>query len=77
MVSEILQVRMQKGLITLIDAAVEEGMYQSRSEVIRDAVRQKFAPELREEVLREALQISKEMDAGKTVSQRQVEEEFL
>ena len=75
--SETVQVRMQEGLVTLIDTAVDEGMYQSRSEVVRDAIRQKFAPELREEVLLEALRISREMDKGKTISHKKIEEEFL
>lgn len=77
MSSEIVQVRMRQGLITLIDTAVEEGIFQSRSEVIRDAIRQMFAPELREEVLLEALRISREMDEGKSVSMEQIEKEFL
>ena len=75
--NQTLQVRMQEGLVRLIDASVDEGMYANRSEVVRDAVRQKFAPELREEVLLEALKISKEMDEGKFITQEEIEEEFL
>lgn len=77
MASKTLQVRMNKGLVSIIDTAVEEGMYQNRSEVIRNAVRQMFAPELKREILLEALKISKEMDKGKTITQKEIEEEFL
>jgi len=77
MATEVIQVRMSKGLVGLLDAAVNEDMYSSRSEVVRDAVRSYFAPRLKQEVLEEALRISKEMDEGKYTSAEEVDKEFL
>ncbi len=39
MVMATLQIRLNKGLIKLIDSLVNKGIYPSRSEAIRDAVR--------------------------------------
>ena len=39
MVMETLQIRLNKGLVKLIDSWIEQGVYSSRSEAIRDSVR--------------------------------------
>ena len=77
MATEVIQVRMSKGLVNLLDAAVKDEVYSNRSEVVRDAVRSYFAPRLKKSILEEALRTSKEMDAGKQISASEVNEEFL
>ncbi|MFH1770676.1 MAG: ribbon-helix-helix protein, CopG family [archaeon] len=42
MVMETLQVRLSGGLLKTIDELVKEGIYASRSDAIREAVRAKF-----------------------------------
>jgi len=39
MVMDTLQIRMNKGLLKMIDALVKQGVYTNRADVIRDAVR--------------------------------------
>ncbi|MDI3544329.1 MAG: Ribbon-Helix-Helix transcriptional regulator family [Candidatus Woesearchaeota archaeon] len=39
MVMETIQIRLNQGLLRLIDSLVDKGIYSNRSEVIRDAVR--------------------------------------
>ena len=39
MVMDILQIRMNKGLVKMIDSLVKRGVYTNRADVIRDAVR--------------------------------------
>jgi len=72
-----IQVRMNQKLVGVVDTAVKHGLYQNRSEVLRDAVRTLFAPELKPEIWVEAYRISREMDNGKQTTQKDIEEEFL
>lgn len=39
MVMETLQIRLSKGIVNRIDTLIDNGLYASRSDVIRDAVR--------------------------------------
>jgi len=39
MVMDTLQIRMNKGLVKMIDSLVKQGVYTNRADVIRDAVR--------------------------------------
>lgn len=48
-----IQVRLNRELESLVEAAVKSGAYTTKSEVVRDAIRRMFAPELNEKVLRE------------------------
>lgn len=73
---EILQVRMNKTLVRLVDSAVSSGMYPSRSEVLRGAVRGLFAPELKDDVLQEIIRRNKEMDKGEYVTLEELDKEL-
>ncbi len=70
---ETVQVRLSKELAGVVDASVRKGVYSSKSEVMRDALRNLFAAELKEEILVEAMRRSRSKDF---VSQEAVEEEF-
>jgi putative addiction module CopG family antidote len=70
---ETVQVRLTKELSRIVDASVARGIYPNKSEVLRDALRKLFAPELKEEVLLEAIKRSRK---GEFVSQAAVEKEF-
>ncbi|MCD6522144.1 MAG: ribbon-helix-helix protein, CopG family [Candidatus Diapherotrites archaeon] len=70
---ETVQVRLNKELARLLKAAVSRGVYPNKSEVIRDALRRLFAPELKEEILAEALRRGKSKEF---VSQKEIEKEF-
>jgi len=39
MVMDTLQIRMNKGLLKMVDSLVKQGVYTNRADVIRDAVR--------------------------------------
>ena len=39
MVMDTLQIRMNKGLVKMVDSLVKQGIYTNRADVIRDAVR--------------------------------------
>lgn len=64
---------MSKELFRLLDASVSKGVYPNKSEVVRDALRKMFAPELKEEILAEAVRRSSSKDF---VSQGEIEKEF-
>jgi len=70
---ETVQVRLSEELSRLLDASVAKGVYPNKSEVMRDALRKMFAPELKEEILAEAIKRSKSDDF---VPQKGIEEEF-
>ena len=70
---ETVQVRLSKELSRLLGASVSKGIYSNKSEVMRDALRKLFAPELKEEILTEALRRSKSKDF---ISQEEIEKEF-
>lgn len=70
---EILQVRLTKELSRIVDVSVKKGIYPNKSEVLRDALRKLFAPELKEEVLLEVMKRNKRKDF---VSQESIEKEF-
>lgn len=70
---ETVQVRLSKELSRFVEASVDKGVYPNKSEVLRDALRRMFAPELKEEILAEALKRSRSKDF---VSQEEIEEEF-
>ena len=42
MVMDTLQIRIPKGLVETIDSFVKKGVYSSRSDAVRDALRNKF-----------------------------------
>ena len=70
---ETVQVRLSKELSRVLSASVSKGIYANKSEVMRDALRKLFAPELKEEILAEAIRRSKSKDF---VSQEEIEKEF-
>jgi len=70
---ETVQVRLSKELSRILSASVSKGVYTSKSEVMRDALRKLFAPELKQGILAEALKRSKSKDF---VSQKEIEKEF-
>ncbi len=59
---EVIQVRLSDELMRVIEAAVRKGVYSTKSEVVRDAIRNFFSEELREEILAEAVKRSKSKD---------------
>ena len=77
MESKILQVRMNEILLKKIDISVKSGLFDNRSEVVRDAVRKMYAPSLKPEIFMECMKISNEMKWGKKISMEEVEKEFL
>ena len=70
---ETVQVRLNKELSQLVDASVSTGAYSNKSEVMRDALRKMFAPELKGEILAEVIKRSKSKEF---VSQEDLEKEF-
>ncbi len=62
LVLEIVQVRLSDELIKILEAAVKKGIYSTKSELIRDAIRSFFSEELREEILAEVIKRSKSKD---------------
>jgi len=77
MESKILQVRMNETLLRRIDVSVKSGLYDNRSDVVRDAVRKMYAPSLKPAILMECMKISNEMKRGKETPLEEVEKEFL
>ncbi|MFH1424348.1 MAG: ribbon-helix-helix domain-containing protein [archaeon] len=77
MENETIQVRMNGTLVKKIDVCVKHGLFDNRSEVVRDAVRQMFSPELKPEVLAECMKISEGMRKGKKMSLEDLEKELL
>jgi len=77
MENKILQVRMNKTLIKKLDVSVKSGLYDSRSDVVRDAVRKMYAPALKQDILLECMEISREMKKGKKTPLEEFEKEFL
>src|SRR3989338_6148194 len=67
------QVRLTADLEKLISAAVKKGFYANKSEFIRDAIRERFEPELRDEVLAE---LAKRSKSKKFVSHEAIMQEF-
>jgi len=77
MEKETVQVRMNETLLKQIDTYVDKGLYDNRSEVVRDAVRQMVAPKLKQEVLLECMEIAEEMRKGEKTSLEDFEKELL
>jgi PHD/YefM family antitoxin component YafN of YafNO toxin-antitoxin module len=73
---EKINVRVPKTLLAEVDEAWEERGYASKSEFIRDALRDAVEPptQLSEEALQHLVESREQRDAGETVSQDDVKE---